>query len=588
ASQRIKGLDLGAAIIDGLKRSLGVKARATGEGSPKTLIESFRYPRKGPGMMWEACAEKITALGGEVRMGRKVDGLHLTAASLSGWIAELADMLRGDRKAEILEQPAALQGRLRAYQQRGYSWLAFLRTWRLGACLADDMGLGKTVQALALLQHERTQGEQRPVLLICPTSVVNNWQKEAARFTPSLSVLVHHGSDRLREKAFHREARRAALVISTYGLLHRDESFLRDIEWAGVLLDEAQNIKNPDTKQARSARALQADYRVALTGTPVENAVTDLWSIMEFLNPGLLGKRKSFTTQFQKPIQRYGDQAAMTRLRSLTAPFILRRMKTDRSIISDLPEKIEQKQYCSLTAEQASLYEAVLEDVRESLAESEGMQRRGIMLTTLLRLKQVCNHPAHFLADGSALQRRSGKLQRLFDLLDEIHAIGERVLVFTQFTEMAALLQRAIEEQFAQETLFLHGGVSRKKRDAMIERFQSDPAAPTVFILSLKAGGTGLNLTRANHVVHFDRWWNPAVETQATDRAFRIGQRKRVQVHAFISTGTLEERIDALMERKRDISARVVGAGEQWITEMSDEDFLALIQLGGEAVEVAA
>lgn len=521
------------------------------------------------------------AFGGE----QEIDGIRLTGAELHGWIDDLAQLMQGKREPEILTQPNAFNGTLRPYQQRGFSWLAFLRQWRLGSCLADDMGLGKTIQTLAMIQRDRDNGEERPVLLICPTSVVSNWKKEAARFTPELPVMIHHGSDRLREEAFSAEAVNAAIVISTYGLLHRDLSFLQQIAWAGVVLDEAQSIKNPDTRQAQSARSLKAEYRIALTGTPVENAVTDLWSIMEFLNPGLLGGRTAFRQRFQIPIQRHGDAESMARLRSVTAPFILRRMKTDRSIIADLPDKIEQKQYCTLTREQASLYEAVLEDVRETLAASEGMKRRAEILTTLLRLKQVCNHPAHFLADGSDLLHRSGKLQRLFDLLDEIRDAGERALVFSQFTEMGSLLQQALQERYAEEAFFLHGGISRKRRDTMVTQFQSDDDAPHVFLLSLKAGGTGLNLTRANHVVHFDRWWNPAVENQATDRAFRIGQKKNVQVHAFITTGTLEERIDSLMERKRDIAESVVGAGEQWITEMSDEDFMELIQLGGDAVE---
>ena len=524
------------------------------------------------------------AFGGE----QEIDGIRLTGAELHGWIDDLAQLMQGKREPEILPQPEAFNGTLRPYQRRGFSWLSFLRGWRLGSCLADDMGLGKTIQALAMIQRDRDSGEERPVLLICPTSVVSNWKKEAARFTPELDVMIHHGSDRLREEAFAAEAVDAAIVISTYGLLHRDLPFLQHIEWAGVVLDEAQNIKNPDTRQAQCARALTAEYRIALTGTPVENAVTDLWSIMEFLNPGLLGGRTAFRQRFQIPIQRHGDAESMTRLRAVTAPFILRRMKTDRSIIADLPDKIEQKQYCTLTREQASLYEAVLEDVRETLAASEGMKRRAEILTTLLRLKQVCNHPAHFLADGSELLQRSGKLQRLFDLLDEIRDAGERALVFSQFTEMGALLQQALQERYAEEAYFLHGGISRKRRDAMVTQFQSDDDAPHVFLLSLRAGGTGLNLTRANHVVHFDRWWNPAVENQATDRAFRIGQKKNVQVHAFITTGTLEERIDELMERKRDIAESVVGTGEQWITEMSDEDFLELIQLGSDAVENGA
>ncbi|MFZ1729995.1 MAG: DEAD/DEAH box helicase [Bacteroidota bacterium] len=514
---------------------------------------------------------------------RTIEGHPIAGATLNGWIAELAAKLSGSERLEMLDAPKRFNGTLRPYQLRGYSWLAFLRQWGFGACLADDMGLGKTVQALAMIERDRAGGERRPVLLICPTTVVSNWVREAARFTPTLNVMVHHGPERHREKSFVREAKRSHLVVSSYGLLHRDVEHLRKVSWAGVILDEAQNIKNHETKQSRAARSLTADYRFALTGTPVENSVGDLWALMEFLNPGFLGNHSTFRNRYQIPIQRWGDGDAATQLRRITAPFVLRREKTDRTIISDLPDKIVQKEYCPLTKEQATLYEAVVRNLAAGISEKGGMQRRGLILATLLRLKQICNHPAQFLGDGSEWRHRSGKLRRLLEIVADIRQRCEHVLVFTQYMEMGLLLQQALQEHFTEEVFFIHGGVPRKRRDTMVERFQSDDAAPTVFILSVKAGGTGLTLTRANHVVHYDRWWNPAVENQATDRAFRIGQKKNVQVHTFIVAGTLEERIDELLERKRELADSVVGSGEQWLTEMTDRNFLELVRLGEDA-----
>jgi len=523
----------------------------------------------------------VMGLGSEQQVG----GLPVTAVETEGWLDDLLSRLTGKQDFELLTQPDQFTGQLRPYQERGYSWLAFLRLWGLGACLADDMGLGKTVQTLALIQREREAGEQHPVLLICPTSVINNWCKEAERFTPNLSVWVHHGSDRRKKDVFARAAAKTGLVISSYGLLQRDFEFLKDMEWAGVVLDEAQNIKNPESKQSKAARGMQAGYRIALTGTPVENHVGDLWALMDFLNPGLLGSQNGFKQAFYKPIQIWRDASAAARLKQLTAPFILRRMKTDRSIISDLPDKIEQKAYCTLTREQASLYQAVVTDMQQRLEQAEGIERRGLVLATLSKLKQVCNHPAQFLGDASGLAHRSGKLARLHEMLEEIREAGERTLVFTQFATMGGMLQRHFEEQFGEEVLFLHGGVSRKRRDGMIERFQQDADAPHLFVLSLKAGGTGLTLTRANHVVHYDRWWNPAVENQATDRAFRIGQTRNVQVHKFIVAGTLEERIDEMIEQKTGVAAQVVGSGEQWLTELSNDELRDMISLSRDAVE---
>jgi SNF2 family DNA or RNA helicase len=510
-------------------------------------------------------------------------GLDFGGVTASGWVNDFLSQLEGRETLEELPAPDGFQGTLRPYQVRGYSWLGFLRRWGLGACLADDMGLGKTVQTLALIQRDWRQ-HQRPVLLICPMSVVGNWQKEAARFTPDLPVLVHHGLKRVKGKAFAEQAGKHALVLSSYGLLQRDFEVFKEVRWAGLILDEAQNVKNPETKQARAARGLAADYRCALTGTPVENHVGDLWSLMEFLNPGFLGTQADFRRNFFVPIQARQDQDATCRLKQLTGPFILRRLKTDKTVIADLPAKMEMNVFCTLTREQASLYAAVVKDAGKEIDKAEGIQRKGVVLATLSKLKQVCNHPAQFLGDNSAIPGRSGKLARLTEMLEEALETGDLALVFTQFAEMGALIRKHLQETFGKEVLFLHGGLSKKHRDAQVSRFQADGDGPQVFVLSLKAGGTGLNLTAANHVFHFDRWWNPAVENQATDRAFRIGQKRNVQVHKFICAGTLEEKINEMIERKQAIAGGVVGSGEGWLTELSTAELKELFALRQEAL----
>ena len=519
------------------------------------------------------------SLGG----GQAPPGLELQGVAAEGELGRFLERIQGKARYETLPAPKAFGGRLRPYQVRGFSWLAFLRQYGLGACLADDMGLGKTIQALALILSDHEAGVRRPVLIACPLSVVSNWKKEAERFTPGLSVLVHHGVDRKKAAAFKRSVAKHAVVVTSYALLARDFKTLREIHWGGVILDEAQNVKNPRTLQSSAARALRADYRIALTGTPVENHVGDLWSIMEFLNPGFLGSQAEFRKLFLLPIEA-GDTGAAERLSRLTRPFVLRRLKTDKSIIRDLPDKLEMKVFCNLTKEQASLYAAVGREAEAAIEGAEGIQRRGLILAALTKLKQICNHPAHFLGDGSKLQGRSGKLARLCEMLEEVFESGERALVFTQYAEMGFLLQRHIAKTFGREALFLHGGVPRAQRDLMVERFQAEGDGPGVFVLSLKAGGTGLNLTRASHVFHYDRWWNPAVENQATDRAHRIGQTKNVQVHKFICAGTLEEKIDAMMERKRDVAERIVGAGEGWLTELSNAELRQVFALSDEAV----
>jgi len=537
---------------------------------------------------WKKKRAGETTLREVIRMaldgGSGPGGITLEGIRAEGWVEDLISKLRGHRSFEELPKPEGFQGDLRPYQVRGYSWLSFLRDWGFGACLADDMGLGKTIQTLTLIQRDWESGKRRPVLLICPTSIVNNWKKEASRFTPELPVLIHHGVERKRGEEFKEAVKRHAIVISSYALLSRDFEILKEIDWGGIVLDEAQNVKNPETKQSRAARSLRADYRITLTGTPVENSVGDLWSIMEFLNPGFLGNQAEFKRNFFIPIQAARDPEAEERLRRLTGPFILRRLKTDKNIISDLPEKVEMKVFCNLTKEQASLYEAIVNETIGRIDESEGIERKGLVLSTIMKLKQVCNHPAQFLGDNSKIPGRSGKLERLTEMVEEMMEVGDHGLIFSQFAEMGAILKRYLEETFGCEVLFLHGGVEKKKRDWMIERFQSEENGPHLFILSLKAGGTGLNLTKANQVIHFDRWWNPAVENQATDRTFRIGQKRNVMVHKFICAGTLEEKIDEMIERKKEIADRVIGTGEAWLTELSTDELKDLFTLRREAI----
>jgi SNF2 family DNA or RNA helicase len=454
--------------------------------------------------------------------------------------------------------------------------------------VANGVITHNTAQLLALgLRLKATGTLTRPILLICPTSIVGNWQHEAARFAPDLRVLIHHGAERLgRADAaqFLAEIERHDLVITTYSLAPRDEATLAKARWGAIVVDEAQNIKNVAAKQSRVVRRLSAPIRIALTGTPVENRLVEFWSIMDFLNRGYLGPYKLFQQRYANRIERRHDKATLAQLQALTRPFILRRLKSDPTIIQDLPEKIEMREYCALTREQVSLYEAVVRDGLRQLEENpSAMRRRGVILAMLTRLKQVCNHPAHLLDDGSPLPGRSGKLTRLEELVDELLAEGDRALIFTQFAALGARLQPYLAERFGVETLYLHGGVPRLDRTGMVERFQME-GGPPLFILSLKAGGYGLNLTRANHVIHFDRWWNPAVENQATDRAFRIGQTRNVQVRKFVCSGTLEERIDLMIEQKRALAEQVVGTGENWITELSTGQLRDLFSLRADAL----
>ncbi len=515
-----------------------------------------------------------------------LEKLPVVSFEAAGPLQELMTALTGNQTLEPISTPKDFQGELRPYQAKGAGWLAFLDRWGLGACLADDMGLGKTIELIAFLLHQKEQKALTgPTLLVCPTSVLGNWEREVKRFAPSLQVSIHHGDKRASGKAFTQAVKGKDLVITSYPLVYRDEPALRSVTWQGIVLDEAQNIKNPEAKQSQAVRQLSAQFRIALTGTPLENRLTELWSILDFLNPGYLGPRNFFQRRFAVPIERYGDTDSLQTLRSLVQPFILRRLKTDRDIIQDLPEKQEMAVFCGLTPEQAALYEQVVQESLAQVEAAEGIQRRGIILATLVKLKQVCNHPAQFLQEKRLNgHHRSGKLKRLSEMLEEALSEGDRALVFTQFAQWGKLLKHYLEEHLGRETLFLYGGSSRKEREAMVDRFQHDPYGPRIFILSLKAGGVGLNLTRANHVFHFDRWWNPAVENQATDRVFRIGQTRNVQVHKFVCTGTLEEKIHEQIESKKALAEQVVGAGENWLADLDTEQLRNLLLLERSAV----
>lgn len=502
----------------------------------------------------------------------------------------LRDMLSrlNDKSAFApIPDPAALQGTLRDYQKRGVAWLSYLESLGLHPCLADDMGLGKTLQIIACLLKEREEAtELPPTLIIAPTSVLGNWRREIERFAPRLRVHVHQGGSRLKDKQIFAETCGTHdVVLTSFALARLDEKLLQSLKWHRVVIDEAQNIKNPQAAQTRAILKLATSHRLALTGTPVENRLRDLWSIFNFLNPGYLGKEAQFRNAFELPIQKENNRERSTTLKKLVEPFILRRVKTDKNIINDLPDKIEQKMYCTLSSEQASLYEAVVKDVEAQLEEAEGIQRRGLILSTLLKLKQICNHPAQFLQDNSAFTaERSHKLQRLAEMLEEVIESGESALIFTQFTEIGGALERHLEHNLHYNTYYLHGGTSVARRDQMVTEFQDPDTEPSIFILSLRAGGVGLNLTKANRVFHFDRWWNPAVEDQATDRAFRIGQRKNVFVHKFVAMGTMEERIDEMIEDKKRLSSLIVGADESWLTELDNDTFTELITLRRSAV----
>ncbi|MBN2562763.1 MAG: DEAD/DEAH box helicase [Phycisphaerae bacterium] len=561
-------------------------------------------------------------------------GLPIVGLRGTSWIERLLSDV-ADARIEALGQPPAFHGELRPYQQSGLDWLAFLDRLGIGACLADDMGLGKTIELIALLLHERREeprasaqtavtqnnnnndngeeprasaqtastpnnnrgndeparAEERspsspigPTLLFAPMSVVGNWEREIQRFAPSLRVMVHHGSERVAGAAFAHAASKHDVVITTYGLAQRDLGSLRRVQWHRVALDEAQKIKNPSANQTLAIRSLRSGHRVALTGTPVENHLSELWSIMETLNPGLLGPAAGFRKRFAIPIEKLGDRERAAQLRRMIRPFVLRRLKSDPNVACDLPEKMEMRVYCNLTPEQAAHYERMVNALLDEVDSASGIRRRGLILATLTKLKQVCNHPSHLLRDSGPLDRRSGKCERLVEMLEEVLEEGDAALVFTQFREMGDLLVRLLTDRLRIRLPFLHGGTSAKERNRMIVDFQDPSSQNRVFLLSLKAGGFGLNLTKANHVFHFDRWWNPAVEDQATDRAHRIGQIRRVQVHKFVCIGTIEDRIDQLLAEKAALANQIIGSGDDWLTGLSTRELRDYLRLSGEAV----
>ncbi|MEU6254393.1 DEAD/DEAH box helicase [Streptomyces sp. NPDC047043] len=516
----------------------------------------------------------IDALGAALTGSTEVDGRQVDVAP-TGWLAALRERLAEPETQEPVGQPAALAATLRDYQRRGLSWLARMTSLGLGCCLADDMGLGKTITLIALHLHRQSDTSTAgPTLVVCPTSLMGNWQREIERFAPGTPVRRFHGARRSLDALADGE-----FVLTTYGTMRLDAHRLAEAPWGMVVADEAQHVKNPYSATARQLRSIGARARVALTGTPVENNLSELWAILDWTTPGLLGRLGTFRTRYARAVEGGQDPAAAERLARLVRPFLLRRRKSDPGIAPELPPKTETDRAVSLTKEQAALYEAV---VRETLAEisgAESMARRGLIVKLLTGLKQICNHPAQYLKEERpTIAGRSGKLELLDELLDTILSEGASVLVFTQYVRMARLVERHLAARGV-NSQFLHGGTPVAEREAMVGRFQ-DGEVP-VFLLSLKAAGTGLNLTRAEHVVHYDRWWNPAVEAQATDRAYRIGQTRPVQVHRLIAEGTVEDRIAALLERKRELADAVLGSGEGALTELTDAELADLVELRG-------
>ncbi len=499
------------------------------------------------------------------------------------WLRSVVEKLIDPSLIRSVTPDNGFKANLREYQQRGINWLYFLHSLRFGACLADDMGLGKTVQVLGLLNilksdSGKSKKPNKASLLIIPASLIANWDHEIRRFFPDLKVYIAHPGADLKKGSSPKNKKSLNsfdLCITTYALVQRLK-WLKDYSWNYIILDEAQAIKNPGTKQARAIKGLTSSNRIIMTGTPIENRLSDLWSLFDFLNPGLLGSTKEFK-EFSKGLTE--NPAGYSRLRKIVSPYILRRLKTDKSVISDLPEKVEMKTYAPLSKKQVLLYKDMIEKIRESIAESDGIQRKGLILSSLMRFKQICNHPDQYLGTGEFAEDESGKFLRLREICETIHEKRERALVFTQFKEMTGPLHDLLETIFNRKGLILHGSVPVKKRKGIIEEFQGPTYIPFM-VLSLKAGGVGLNLTEANHVIHFDRWWNPAVENQATDRAFRIGQKKNVIVHKFLTKGTVEEKIDMMLEDKTRLSQEVIAdSGDAWITEMKNDELMDLFSL---------
>jgi uncharacterized Zn finger protein/superfamily II DNA or RNA helicase len=523
----------------------------------RQLLEQLENPPslKGPELLQIALSEEYE--GSKIRLSGKAQAV----------LKELLDV----KKTYL---PVGIQANLRPYQLRGFEWLYKNSRIGFGSIIADDMGLGKTLQVITTLLKFKEEGllKKKKALVVVPTTLLTNWQKEAARFAPGLAVHVFHGSGRKLPTDD------IDVLLTTYGVARTDSDKLARFKWYVMVIDEAQNIKNPGTAQTKAIKKLKTDVQIAMSGTPVENRMSEYWSIMDFTNKGYLGSLKYFQKTYAYPIEVEQDQAKLTYFRKTMSPFIMRRLKSDKSIISDLPDKVEKDEFCSLTQEQAALYQNVVDEIMQQIETSEGINRSGLIFKLIMALKQICNHPAQFLKKENAEPELSGKTLRLLDLLEEVYNNSEKVLIFTQFQQMGELLQKLIAAKFHIEALFLHGGCSRKQRDEMVEQFQQQLAVKTM-ILSLKAGGTGLNLTAANHVIHYDLWWNPAVEAQATDRAFRIGQQKNVLVHRLLTQGTFEEKINNMLKEKRELASLAVSQGEQWVGELSNQDLKQVFRL---------
>jgi SNF2 family DNA or RNA helicase len=548
------------------------------EVDPKEIRQVLRFIKRGENGEMSLSEWMHLAAENESAGEASWKGLSIFGAESAGLLASLAEggVLRSVEPRPV---PETLHGALRPYQERGFQWLAAMRGLGFGVCLADDMGLGKTIQVITcLLDGGIGADDQRPALIICPTSLLGNWQRELKRFSPDLSLYIHHGNQRLHGELFQESVREYDIVLTTYHLAGRDGSDLSAVYWSSIVLDEAQYIKNARTKQAQSVMKLSAPHRIAMTGTPVENRLSELWSIFQFLNPGYLGTASSFRQRYSLAGEERGS--ALRELHRLVSPFMLRRLKSDPDIRKDLPEKLELKSYCVLTPEQAGLYRGVVDQLLGTLDGQIGMARKGLVLSSLTKLKQICDHPGLIIPGraDSGKTENSGKMERLLELVETIRENGESALIFTQYVSMGELLVSRLAKIFGEEPYFLHGGLAKTRRDEIVHNFQQGEG-PNIFVLSLRAGGVGLNLTRASHVIHYDRWWNPAVENQATDRVFRIGQSRNVQVHKLICQGTLEERIDELIESKKALSEQVVGSGEHWLTEMSDDELRGLIAL---------
>jgi non-specific serine/threonine protein kinase len=492
------------------------------------------------------------------------------------WLKNMKEILVNPKASDKVDTVSSFHATLRPYQEKGYWWLFIMSQLGFGACLADDMGLGKTIQMIAYLEYMRINYGGK-VLLILPASLIGNWQKELEKFAPELDYqILHKSAGKSTEKLVIDDV--VFLCITTYGMAVRLEE-IQSRQWDLLILDEAQAIKNPGTKQTKQIKMIPSKMRIAMTGTPIENRLGDLWSLFDFLNKGFLGTAKEFTT-FTKELS--SNTSGYAKLRKMIQPFVLRRLKTDKSIIADLPDKLEISEYATLTKKQIALYQKLVEQIEQKLKEAEGIERKGLVLSSIMKFKQICNHPDQYLGREEYKPENSGKFEQLREICETIYEKRERVLIFTQFREMTEPISDFMKEIFHKEGFVLHGGTPIKNRNHMVEQFNSESYIPYM-VLSLKAGGVGLNLTAANHVIHFDRWWNPAVENQATDRAFRIGQTKNVMVHKFVTRGTVEEKIDAMIAEKQKLAGDILStSGEQWITEFNNEELMQLFTLGGE------